>query len=96
MKTITRIGTNISLYLFDDATYVDIQSDKTVVGNPVEFVIDDCNDSNATLFEGVGNPEDWKGWKYLYTEEEGWVLNPDWNPYVPPEPPPEPPVEANV
>lgn len=78
MKTITRNDNNVSIYLFDDATYVDIQADKTIVGDPVQFIIDDCNDSNTTLFENVSNPENWQGWKYLYTESDGWVLNPDW------------------
>ena len=80
MKTITRNDNNVSIYLFDDATYVDIQADKTIVGDPVQFIIDDCNDSNTTLYTGVSNPEDWTGWKYLYTEADGWVLNPDWVP----------------
>lgn len=82
MKTIIRNDNNVSLYLFDDSTYVDIQANKTIVGNPPEFIIADCDDSNATLFENVSNPEDWQPWKYLYTEADGWVLNPDW---IPPE-----------
>lgn len=80
MKTIVRNGTNVSLYLFDDSVYVDIAADKTTVGNPATLYIDDCTTENATLFEGVTHPEAWTGWKYLYTAEGGWVLNPDWNP----------------
>lgn len=83
MKTIVRKGTNVSLYLFDDATSVIITADKTIVGNPPEMYIGDCTTENATLFEGVTNPDAWIGWKYLYTAEGGWTLNPDW---IPPEP----------
>ena len=78
MKTITRNGTNISLYLFDDETEVIIDATKTTVGNPVQFYVDDCNTDNATLFTGVTNPSEWTGWKYFYTDEDGWILNPDW------------------
>lgn len=80
MKTITRKSTNVSLYLFEDDVVVDFQSDKTIVGNPAQFIIDDCNSSNVTLFENVSTPDEWIGWKYFYTEADGWVLNPDWNP----------------
>ena len=80
MKTIVRNGSNVSLYLFEDSEVVNIQADKTVVGNPERLIISDCNTSNATLFESVTNPEEWTGWKYLYTDENGWELNPDWTP----------------
>ena len=79
MKTIARNGSNVSLYLFDDATEVAIDETKTTVGNPVQFYINDCNTGNATLHTGVTTPEEWTGWKYLYTLD-GWVLNPNWTP----------------
>lgn len=84
MKTIVRKDTNVSLYLYDDEIVVDIQSDKTIVGDPPMLIIGDCDSSNAVLFENVSNPEDWQGWKYFYTDADGWVLNPDWNPPTPP------------
>ena len=80
MKTIVRNKTNVSLYLFADDKVVDVQETQTVIGNPPELIIADCNTSNATLFEGVTDPGDWAGWKYLYTADGGWVLNPDWTP----------------
>lgn len=80
MKTIVRKESNVSLYLFDDSMYVDIDADKTTVGDPVQFYIADCNTSNATLFDGVTQPEEWEASKYLYTSEGGWVLNADWIP----------------
>lgn len=83
MKTIVRNGSNVSLYLFEDSVYVDIAADKTTVGDPVQFYVDDCDSSNVTLFEGVTAPAEWTGWKYLYTAADSWVLNPDW---TPPEP----------
>lgn len=83
MKTITFNENNVSVYLFDDETFVDIQSDKTIIGDPVQFIVNDCNDSNATLFENVTNPDKWIGGKYFYTDTDGWVLNPDWDPPTP-------------
>lgn len=74
MKTLVRKGTNVSLYLFEDATVVDIQENQTVVGNPLEFIISDCNSSNSYLVENVTSPADWNGWKYQYTTD--WFLNP--------------------
>ena len=83
MKTIIRNGTNVSLYLFDDATEVVMTSTETTVGNPAEFIISDCNTSNATLYTGVTDPEGWAGWKYLF-DGTAWALNPG---YIPPPPP---------
>ena len=83
MKTIIRNGTNVSLYLFDDATDVVVTDTEITVGNPAEFIIGDCNTSNATLYTDVTDPGDWVGWKYLF-DGTVWTLNPD---YVPPEPP---------
>ena len=84
MKTIVRAGTNISLYLFDQNEEVTVYSDHISVGNPVRFNIGDCSSSNAILYENVSNPGDWSGWKYFYTPENGWALNPDWVPLPPP------------
>ena len=80
MKTIVRNGTNVSLYLFADSEVVTIGADKTVVGDPETLIIQDCDSSNATLITGVTDPAEWTGWKYLYTADGGWVLNPDWTP----------------
>lgn len=80
MKTIVHKEFNVSLYLFDDSKFVSVVDNQTIVGNPTEFIIADCNNSNVTLFENVTDPGDWKGWKYLYTEANGWQLNPNWNP----------------
>lgn len=78
MKTLVRKDSNVSIYLFNDDTYIAITATNVVVGNPARLIIDDCNQSNVHLFENVSNPEAWTGWKYLYTEADGWVLNPDW------------------
>ncbi len=97
MKTICRLpdftdGPNVSLYLFEDSKQVLIESDKTVIGDPSkpDVIIMDCNSSNVVLHEGVTDPDDWCGWKYFYTTDDGWVLNPNWvdpNLPVPPNPP---------
>ena len=78
MKTITRLGTNVSLYVFDDNIVVNIQDNQTVIGDPVTLYIADCNLSNVVLFENVTPPDDWCGHKYLYTVDNGWELNPAW------------------
>lgn len=79
MQTITRRGTDVSLYLIDDGVEVDMGIQNTVVGNPPEYVISDCSVLNAHLYEGVSSPEDWIGGKYLYTPEAGWTLNPNYH-----------------
>ena len=76
MKTITFKSSNASIYLFDDGKFVDIQHDKTVVGNPVEYFVADCNQQTASLYENVTPPADWIGHKYLF-DGTTWTLNPE-------------------
>jgi hypothetical protein len=84
MKTICRLENftvpNVSLYLFADEQQVLIQENKTIVGAPdqPDFVIMDCDTSNCVLKENVTEPDQWVGWKYTYTDEVGWELNPSW------------------
>jgi len=80
MKTLINTESKISLYLFDDSETVDVQSSKVVVGNPETLIICDCNSSNSTLVEGVTEPTEYVGRKYLYDGE--WQSNPD---YIAPE-----------
>ena len=80
MKTLINTESKVSLYLFADSETVDVQSSKTVVGDPETLIIADCNSSNSTLVEGVTEPTEYVGWKYLY--DGGWQSNPD---YVAPE-----------
>ena len=77
MKTLINTESKVSLYLFADSETVDIQSNKTVVGDPETMIIADCNSSNSTLVEGVTEPTEWSGWKYLYDGE--WQSNPDYS-----------------
>tara|TARA_R100000482_G_C5034707_1_gene105649 strand:+ start:115 stop:357 length:243 start_codon:yes stop_codon:yes gene_type:complete len=80
MKTLINTESKISLYLFADSETVDVQSSKVVVGNPETLIICDCNSSNSTLVEGVTEPTEYVGRKYLY--DGGWQSNPD---YIAPE-----------
>jgi len=75
MKTLTKDG--LSVYLFEDDKALLIEIDKITVGDPVEFIIADCNSGNAILHEGVTGPEDWVGGKYLFDGTD-WTMNPDW------------------
>ncbi len=77
MKTLTSNDYNISLFLFADDEVVDIQSNRTVVGNPIKFIIQPCNSDNVTLHENVTEPDDYVGLKYYY-DGTTWTENPDW------------------
>ena len=79
MKTIVDNATNTSRYLFADDKSVTMGSDTITVGDPAEFIIGALNTGNATLIEGVTEPEDWYGCKYTcasdgtFAEVEGCV-----------------------
>lgn len=84
MKTICRLADferpNISLYIFDDDTRVAVGDVSTVVGLPArpDLIIMDCTKDNCVLHEGVEQPIAYKGWKYTYTEEDGWAIDEEW------------------
>ena len=80
MKTLTK--ENVSIYLFDDSKILTITADNIIVGNPAEFIIDDCDSGNTVLHEGVTAPDDWTGHKYNF-DGTTWTQNPDWVDPVP-------------
>lgn len=80
MKTIISNDDNVSKYLFADDKNVSISAEHVVVGNlnAPDYIIGDMNTSNATVVEGVTEPDDWFGGKYTYADNtwtavEGWV-----------------------
>jgi hypothetical protein len=75
MKTLTK--SNLSLYLFNNDTVLNITATDITVGNPVDFIISDCNSNDTVLHENVTSPEDWVGCKYFF-DGVTWTLNPDW------------------
>jgi len=75
MKTLTK--DNLSLYIFEDSKSVVLGSDVTVVGEPAEFIIADCNSSNAVMNTSVTAPDDWFGGKYMF-DGATWSLNPEY------------------
>jgi len=79
MKTIIDSTTNCSKYLFVDDKPVAMEEDCIRIGNPdnLDFIIGDMNSGNATLIEGVTEPEDWYGCKYNYVNG-AWELCLDW------------------
>lgn len=91
MKTICRPSNhedaNISLYLFEDEDKVSIRDDLTIIGDEEDpsLVILDCTSTTAVLYENVSKPEEYKGWKYCYSPETGWVDYEGW-----------PEIEANI
>jgi hypothetical protein len=77
VKTITKntkATNNVSLYLFEDSETLVISKDNITVGDPVKFIIGDCNSTNITLHEGVSSPDKWVGHKYTY-DGTSWALN---------------------
>ena len=68
-----------SKFLFPDDKQVNITADYIEVGDPssLDFIVSDLNSSNATLIEGVTEPDDWFGCKYNYIDG-AWQLCPDW------------------
>lgn len=77
MKTIVRNASGLSLYLFNDEVRLTVGPLHIVVGDPVHFIIGDCNESNVTIYAGIDAPSDWAGGKYLYADAK-WSLNPDY------------------
>lgn len=79
MKTIVD-SQNCSKYLLADNKQVSILDDKIEVGDPadLDFIIGDMNSGNATLIEGVTEPDDWYGCKYSCAADGTWSLVEGW------------------
>jgi hypothetical protein len=79
MKTIIETATNSSKFLFDDDKQINITDAQINVGDPasLDFIIGSMNANNATLIEGVTEPDDYVGCKYNYVND-AWELCPDW------------------
>ena len=79
MKTIV-CDQNCSKYLFADDKQVNITADNIEVGDPanLDFIIGDLNSGNATLIEGVTEPDDWYGCKYNCAADGTWSLVEGW------------------
>jgi hypothetical protein len=74
MKTIIDNSTNISKYMFTNASTVTMGPGNIVTD---DFIIGDMNTSNSTLVEGVTAPSGWAGGKYTLIGSD-WALNPDY------------------
>ena len=79
MKTIVDTATNTSRYLFADDKAVDMGADVITVGDPSapDFIIGDLNSGNASMIEGVIEPDDWYGCKYSH-DGSAWALVEGW------------------
>ena len=79
MKTIIDNATRTSKYLVADDYVIESSESSITMGDPVDFIIGDLNSTNSTIIEGVSEPDDWFGCKYLVNESdefvaiEGWV-----------------------
>jgi hypothetical protein len=77
MKTICKNDSTVSLYAFEDNQVLTLTPENTIVGEPVEWIIADCNADNSTVFLMVKLPTDWKPSKYLFNAKS-WSKNPDY------------------
>jgi hypothetical protein len=78
MKTVCRDG--LSLYLFADDDYPVVITDGAIyVGDPLDFIVADCNSSNSVMLTTDFAPEDWVGGKYFF-DGDVWEENPMWVP----------------
>ena len=79
MKTIIETATNNSKFLFDDNKQINITDTQIEVGDPanLDFIVGCMDANNATLIEGVTEPDDYYGCKYNYVDG-AWELCPDW------------------
>ncbi len=75
MKTLVKDG--LSVYLFADDKVVNITTNHTEIGSPVELIAGDCNTSNSVMYTGVTAPENWTGIRYLF-DGTTWSANPKW------------------
>lgn len=75
MKTLCK--DNVSYYLFEDNKSVVFSDVNIAIGDPLEFYVGDCNNSNAVLHQGVTAPSDWDTGKYLFNGK-AWSLNPNY------------------
>lgn len=77
MQIITRTSSTIALYAFDNTEVISLGDDSTSVGDPVDLIISDCNQSNASLWTQVQDtPADFVGGKYCF-DGKAWTANPD-------------------
>ena len=79
MKIIAFKENDLVIWAFDDNEHVAMQEDRTIVGDPVQFHIGDCNLETAYLVENVTLPADFVPWKFAYKTGQ-WIQNPDWKP----------------
>ena len=81
MKTIVDTATNTSKYLVADDYGINVTAENIEMGDPsaLDFIIGDLNSSNATVIEGVTEPDDWYCCKYTcaadgtFAAVDGWV-----------------------
>ena len=77
MKIIVRNIDNAAIYCLADDEIVSLNKEQMIIGNPPKFLVNDCNNENVTIYDGITAPDDWRGEKYLYVDGE-WLLNPDY------------------
>ena len=71
---------NIVRYVFNDDTYVELNTTNIKIGNPLEFVIGDMTSASSNKYEQVFDvPSDFFGCKYKY-DGASWSTNPEWTP----------------
>ena len=78
MKIIVETENNISKYAIADDVSIESTAANITVGDPVQFIIADLNDTTTTVYADVTNtPDDWVGNKYKYNGTK-WTANADY------------------
>lgn len=78
MKIIVETETKLAKYAIADDVTVESTADNITVGDPVQFVIADLNDTTTTVYADVTNtPDDFVGNKYKYSGTK-WTANADY------------------
>lgn len=82
---INTVHKDVCTFIFLDEEQLDFQENKVVIknlDNEVILELMELKRSDYNYYENVTDlPSDWKGCKYKYTPDTGWVLNNDWVDY---------------
>jgi len=74
MKTIIMNKDSTSSDIFPDDKILNITNQRTIVGLPVEHILENVSSLNSIIVSNVTPPDDWDALKYKYVEGE-WISN---------------------
>ena len=77
MKILKLNADNLVIDVFEDDEVLDVQENKTLVGNPVHMVHSNIDTSNSTIVTDVTPPSDYANGRYMYSDGT-WTANESW------------------